>query len=630
MLLNALVIFMTGYIVLRAIYVSFTHDEAFTFFNYISRPIDGTLEVTYTNNHLLNSLLARWSGALFGHSELALRLPNVLGGMAFFVFGARLLSRMVVNPWLVVAAFLALAFNTFTIDFFALCRGYGLSLGLLMASLYFQYRAFTDQRFLRYETMAIACTMAAVLSNYTLFNFFLLQLGFNGCRGVYRLIAARRDRKQLIRLSAGYFLQLAAIALFVFYFLGMMLNLNKLGNFNFGGTTGFWTDSVGSLAIFSCFPILGDRAWVASHYMPIMTAVILLVAAVFMLREVLRRNFSGENLFSLFLFLMIVGCGFAIYFQHMLLHIPFSQDRTVIYFIPLFSLLACSFLLREGRGRIWKWALLLLFFFPTIAAQAVNFNLEKVGLWPADMHMEEATLIVIDHAERSAGENRPVGVVVPYDILPSMNYYLYRNNCTSVQPVLFDWPNWWALADLSIDYKNDSRMFPDSPYRVIAEVADKDVKQRLTPVQNRHGRTLGFVDFENNEKENRQAAPGYQSKSADRISSSLAFSRTIRDTITDTLGGGNVYLLTCYLLPEETPVYAQAVYVQYRNGELIAWKSYDAVAFVRTQDQWQYATFRMYPDGPVLPGDALEFYMLNDHKEPVRVDDLRVQEFRAE
>jgi hypothetical protein len=409
-----------------------------------------------------------------------------------------------------------------------------------------------------------------------------------------------------------------------------MLNLNTLGNFNFGGGAGFWTDSVGSLSLFSSSPILACGDWIASHYIPLLAATILAVAAVFIVRTVAQRNFSGETLFSIFLFLMITGCGCAIYFQHVLLDIPFSQDRTVIYFIPLFALLAISVLLREGSGKIWRRTLFGLFFLPLIAAQGVNFNLEKVQLWPADMRMKEATGIIIDHAERVAEQNKPVGVVVPYDILPSMNYYLYRNNCHAVQPLLFDQGAWWMLADFSIDYANDSKMFPDSPYRDLAAVADKKIKQRLTPVRYTHARTLGTVDFENNEAENRMRADGYNSRFADLINGELAFSRTIRDTIKDTLGGGNVYLLSCDLLPEQTPVYVQVVFTLTRNGQLLTWKSWDAVSFVSTKNLWQQATFRIYPDWQILRGDVLEFYLLNDGKEPVRVDNLKVEEFRTE
>ena len=78
-----------------------------------------------------------------------------------------------------LAAFVLLTFNTFVNDFFGICRGYGLSLGLLMTGLYYQYCSFTAKRALLYESLALLFSAAAVLANYTLFNFFLLHAAFN-------------------------------------------------------------------------------------------------------------------------------------------------------------------------------------------------------------------------------------------------------------------------------------------------------------------------------------------------------------------------------------------------------------------------------------------------------------------
>ena len=182
---------MSVYVLLRTMYVSITHDEAYTFFNYIIRPIDETLHVTYTNNHLLNSLLARVCNALFGNSEASLRLPNALGAIAFFVYGARLLTRLPANRWFPVVAFVALTFNTFLLDFFGLCRGYGLSLGLLMISFYYQYVSFTSERRTRNEWAAVVFAALATTANYTLLNLFLIV----ACINLVRILVKARNLK---------------------------------------------------------------------------------------------------------------------------------------------------------------------------------------------------------------------------------------------------------------------------------------------------------------------------------------------------------------------------------------------------------------------------------------------------
>jgi len=621
---------MIAYVILRAVYVSFTHDEAYTFFNYILRPIESTLNVTYTNNHLLNSLLARWSHSLFGDSEFALRLPNVLGGVLFFVFAAKLLSRMHANRWMVLIAFVLFASDLYAVDFLALCRGYGISLGLLLASLYCQFHVFTGKRFFLYETAAIALTATAVVSNYTLFNFFLLQAGFNGCVAVYRLIGFRKDKKLLIRYGLAYLLLAGGVAYFLVRFLEMILKLNDLGNFNFGGDTGFWSDSVRSLAELSCYFLPDNGNWVSNLYLPLMAAVILIAAAAICVHVVIRKKWSANSLFTIFLFLVITGCGCAIWLQHVWLQIPYSKDRTVVYFIPLVSLLAISILFDDG---IWKWPRrisVMLFFLPVAIAQFSHINLNRVLNWPADTRMEEASNVIINQAEHAVQDGKPIGVAMAYDIYPSFSYYAYRKNCYIVQPVLYDHVEWWKVADLAIDYMYDSRIFCDTPYNVVQDIADKQIKQRQTPVKTGPARLVGTADFENNELDNRQRAEGYNSRFSDHINSvGYPFSRTIHDSLVDSTGG-NLYLVSFCIMAEETPVHVQVILSMTRNGQAILWQSLDASLFVKTPGEWQYAMFRICPDMPLLPGDKIDFYILNDAPAAIRVDDLRVEEFRAE
>ena len=71
--------------VYRAASQSVTYDEAFTYLAFLSgSPLRVFTEYT-ANNHVLFSLLAKFSIGFFGLSELTLRLPTVLAGIAYFV-----------------------------------------------------------------------------------------------------------------------------------------------------------------------------------------------------------------------------------------------------------------------------------------------------------------------------------------------------------------------------------------------------------------------------------------------------------------------------------------------------------------------------------------------------------------
>lgn len=71
-LLIVLILFI--YVILRAINISFSHDESLTFTIF-----EGNRKWLKTaNNHWLNTILAYISSRIFGYSELSLRLPNII------------------------------------------------------------------------------------------------------------------------------------------------------------------------------------------------------------------------------------------------------------------------------------------------------------------------------------------------------------------------------------------------------------------------------------------------------------------------------------------------------------------------------------------------------------------------
>jgi hypothetical protein len=117
---------------LFAVCVSLTHDEALTNELYITGPLANIFNNFDPNHHFLNTILMRASAAIFGDSELALRLP-ALGGAALYFTAVYRIALVAVGdgpPLLVAAALLSL--NPFVLDFMVAARGYGLALALLL------------------------------------------------------------------------------------------------------------------------------------------------------------------------------------------------------------------------------------------------------------------------------------------------------------------------------------------------------------------------------------------------------------------------------------------------------------------------------------------------------------------
>ena len=88
-----------------------------------------------SDNHVLNSILMRLSITVFGVNTLAVRLPALLGAVAY-ISSAVFLSRSLCRRRVVQSAlFIGLVFNPMILDYLIAARGYSLALGLMMAVL---------------------------------------------------------------------------------------------------------------------------------------------------------------------------------------------------------------------------------------------------------------------------------------------------------------------------------------------------------------------------------------------------------------------------------------------------------------------------------------------------------------
>lgn len=102
-------------------------DEATTYVRFVTRPWRGALTAyDIPNNHILNTALAKASTAVFGPAEWALRLPNLVAGVATLALVA-LLARRWFGRVAAVAALAVVAVSPVSIQYSVLARGYGLA-----------------------------------------------------------------------------------------------------------------------------------------------------------------------------------------------------------------------------------------------------------------------------------------------------------------------------------------------------------------------------------------------------------------------------------------------------------------------------------------------------------------------
>jgi hypothetical protein len=165
-----------GYAGARAARVPLTYDEAASYIRYVDTSVPSTPEINVLSlfsfevatNHFVNTVLTKIAWAVGGGGEVWLRLPNLAADAAFMAF-ALLILRPRVDPWIAVAGFALLNLNLYAAEFFALSRGYGVSLACLMGALLYLLR-FLDEGRAGDASRALALALVAVMANFALLN----------------------------------------------------------------------------------------------------------------------------------------------------------------------------------------------------------------------------------------------------------------------------------------------------------------------------------------------------------------------------------------------------------------------------------------------------------------------------
>jgi hypothetical protein len=182
-LTTAICVVLGAYVAARAMFVPLTYDEAASYLRYISLDLFSVFNFEVATNHFLNTLLTKLVSIIAGDSEFVLRIPSLLGYGMYLYFSVRILE-WIPNRAFALAGLLLLNLNPYLLDYFALSRGYGLSLGLLMGSLFFLIRfvsrrsgssgAFGQPSQL---SLALAFACGAVLAGFSLLDAYLGILG---------------------------------------------------------------------------------------------------------------------------------------------------------------------------------------------------------------------------------------------------------------------------------------------------------------------------------------------------------------------------------------------------------------------------------------------------------------------
>lgn len=411
------------YVILRAWFVPFTCDESWTFTNYFHAPIADVLvsNPPLANNHILNTLLTKVIG-IFSTGEFALRLPNVLAFLLYTFASYKIATHFIKNKILGALLFLLLMSNHTLLEFFALSRGYGMSIGMMMMSLYYLLSYYRDKD-LKHAHLSMVLIVLGTYASFVLLYFSLI---------VFMLVLILRYLQtnsilKAIRTVVVYPIVLAALIIYP------IININRSGDLFYGGNNNFITDTLGTLLQ----DYLGRDFTIANQSILLVVATIVVVLSILIGIAILTKRTDKQQgsplpLVAVILAVLII----AINAQFYILDKALPYYRTGMYLFPIiilsvFAVIQYLSIKQKQTIAIGISGVLILFAGYRFSQEA---NLSHTNEWWFDQYTP-TVLNDIEVYKQAHNETNKSKLHVLFPTQCAFNYYIATQHSTSVDTV---------------------------------------------------------------------------------------------------------------------------------------------------------------------------------------------------
>ena len=453
------------FIIYKAGNTAFTHDESYTYLHYI--PLNGFDIIAYKhpfpNNHILNSLAVKFFNHAFGASEASLRTPNIIAGLLYFICVFLLLKKM--EKWLLVPGFILLTFNPFLLDFFSLARGYGLAIATMMGSIYC-YINYLGSKKIHWFSLSLFLASLALFANFALFNYFFALVALHNFLFITNVLAVNEKPNLKKFYSHNRPFLICLLILFALLY-EPVRRLTGSNFFDFGGTKGFWEDTVGSLIHNSCYDY--ENPWLPIFLKGFVLLIVLLTAFtwIWQIRKIKFAFFIEHQLLvtvNLVLALIILST----IFQHLLFGTQYLSDRFALFLIPLFILNAVALLNTLCKLINWKPVLYSLTVVPALVLlihTVEHVNVSYYPLWKFDMNNKKIICVL-------EKQNRTVQLGISWLFEPSLNFYRQTKDLNWLNPL--DREGLKSNDDFYYVTEDDLKLIPDYEKKILVSFKDNN------------------------------------------------------------------------------------------------------------------------------------------------------------
>ncbi len=421
------------YIFSKAGISSFTHDESYSYLHY---PHDSFIKIIsfsnwFMNNHILNSLFMKYSEQLWGNSEFALRLPNLFLMVVYMFYSYRLFQNK--NSILSVAIFCILCTNVLMMDLFGLARGYGLSFGFMLMSLYHFLAYLKKNKKVDLAVFHFAALLA-VLSHFTLLLAYIsLLLLFN----VVKILESRFGGAEKFHLFKTNKPNIIPILLNTIILYEPLRRAISYGDFSVGGKSGFYSDTVTHFIynIFDGIEISSPILFV----LQVLFTFIIVIPLFIIVKNISERKtvfiYNHKGLIVTNFLLLIISI--ILILQHLILRTDYPIDRFSIFLFPIFSI-HFGFFINYLIETSYKKTILVITSFIALAA-IINFgkraDLHASAGWTYDSETKNMIQTLISTRKMNNDNSKNIRLSVNWLFEPTINFYRITKGLDWLLPI---------------------------------------------------------------------------------------------------------------------------------------------------------------------------------------------------
>jgi len=443
-----------SYTCIRAYVLSLTHDEAITFLNHVRGSLFDIFAYRrplMSNNHLLNTILVKIFSNLFGTSEFVIRIPALIGHGLYLIGVYKILNLFLRGRFLLLGTCLLIC-HPLMLDLFSCARGFSLGLGFLILGLYYFFKGIKGSEFGQHMKDNVFAAIMFALSTLSHLAFLNVFLSVMVVFVLSELIALFKKgpsinlvSKQNTYKKVFFTVVPSSLFLLMIYTYPVVKMMRAGSEFTYGGTNGFWQDTITSLIGVTLYkPFLNANI--------ILFAKLLIIALLFfsflisLYDWLTKREFELTTKYLVSLILMLLICSFSVILQHFIFGIKYPIDRYAIYLIPIFFLLilVCWQDIRFIRSKLIRIPINSLFYLiiTILLINSINrINFTHFYQWKYDASTKNVINSIIEINRGEKLEDNSIGLGIDWVFEPSVNFYRTKYGLTWIRKANRDGPD---------------------------------------------------------------------------------------------------------------------------------------------------------------------------------------------